>query len=245
LVLAAVVSTLLAATLGVLAPPDAVQGSWQKLMYVHVPAAWTAYLAFVLVLVASVAFLRTGRPRFDAAALAAAEIGVVATSVALVTGSIWGRAVWGVWWTWDARLVSTALMLVLYVAYLGVRGLGGDVHDVRRLAAWVAIVAFADVPVVHFSVLWWRTLHQPPTILAPRAGTPPIDARMAVALLAAVLAACLVAAYAFVARVTRLLGLDRPAKDRPARLALVPPPVVPAPAEPVEPVARPADPVPR
>jgi len=230
---AAAVAVLLAVGLAVAAPPDAVQGNWQKLMYLHVPAAWTAYLAFVLVLVASIAFLRTGRRRFDAAALAAAEIGVVATALALVTGSVWGRAVWGVWWTWDARLVSTALMLVLYVAYLGVRGLGGDVRDVRRLAAWVGIVAFVDVPVVHFSVLWWRTLHQPPTILAPRAATPPIDGRMAIALLAAVLAACLVAAYAFVARIRGLLAVDSP---RPA-LTLVP--HVPAPAEPeADPVMR-------
>jgi len=231
----AALTTAAAGVLAVVAPPDAVQGNWQKLMYVHVPAAWTAYLAFALVLVSSVAYLRTGRRRFDAAALAAAEIGSVATGLALVTGSVWGRAVWGVWWTWDPRLVSTAVMLLVYVCYLGVRGIGGDVRDVRRLSAWVGIAAFADVPVVHFSVVWWRTLHQPATILAPRAGTPPIDARMAIALLASVLAACLVAALLFVRRLRGLLGIDH-AVGTPSAVASptvgdgahVPAPAVPA-----------------
>jgi len=236
----AALTTAAAGVLAVVAPPDAVQGNWQKLMYVHVPAAWTAYLAFALVLVSSVGYLRTGRRRFDAAALAAAEIGTVATGFALVTGSVWGRAVWGVWWTWDPRLVSTAVMLLVYVCYLGVRGIGGEVRDVRRLAAWVGIAAFADVPVVHFSVVWWRTLHQPATILAPRAGTPPIDSRMAVALLAAVLAACLVAALLFVRRLRGLLGLDRAAGAPSAvvGVAHLPAPAAPADAATQEPVTQ-------
>lgn len=200
-----VVSVLSALGAAVAAPTDVVQGDWQRLMYVHVPAAWTAYLMFAVVLVASVLRLRGGSRRCDRCAQAAAEIGVVATALALLSGSVWGHAVWGVWWTWDARLVSTALMLVVYVGYLGLLGADDRTAAVARRAAWAGLLGFAIVPVVHFSVVWWRTLHQGPTVLAPPSqGVPPIDPRMAVALALAVVAATALALWAFSLRLAQL-----------------------------------------
>lgn len=185
------------------APPDADQGEAQRLMYVHVPAAWTAYLAFAIVLLASIGYLVTRDLRWDRRAQAAAEIGVGLTALAIALGSIWGRATWGIWWTWDARLVTTVVLLLVYVGYLGVRGLTGQAHTDARRAAALGVIGFVNVPVVHFSVLWWRTLHQPPTILGPP-GRPPIDPVMGLALLASVLAATLGAAWVFLRRVRAL-----------------------------------------
>jgi heme exporter protein C len=160
---AAAAATVLA--LGV-APTDAVQGPPQRLMYVHVPAAWLAYLCFATVLFASVAYLLRRDPRWDHRAQAAAELGVGMTALAIALGSIWGRPVWGVWWVWDPRLVTTAVLLLVYLGYLSVRGLSDDRAAGARRAAAVGIVGFVDVPVVHFSVVWWRTLHQPASVLS-------------------------------------------------------------------------------
>lgn len=168
------------------APPDAVQGELVRLMYVHVPAAWTAYLAFAVTFGASLAWLRWRRPAADRLAAAAAEAGVFFTGLALVLGSIWGKPTWGVWWTWDARLVTTALMFFVYLGYLALRRATADPAARARRAAVFGVAAFAQVPLVHFSVLWWRTLHQPPTVLRP--GDPSIDHTMLAALLAAVAA---------------------------------------------------------
>lgn len=187
----------------VIAPPDRLQGDLQRLMYVHVPAAWLAYLAFVMTLVASVAWLVTKRSRWDRLAVASAEVGVFFTGLALVLGSIWGKPVWGVWWTWDARLVTTALLFFVYLGYLALRRATPD-HEVRaRRSAILGIVAFVQVPIVHFSVLWWRTLHQPPTVLRP--GDPTIDHIMLATLLVNVVAFTLV----YAALVRRRAGLAR------------------------------------
>ncbi|MGY2084532.1 cytochrome c biogenesis protein CcsA [Blastococcus sp. SYSU DS0539] len=187
----------------VVAPEDAVQGPAQRLMYVHVPAAWVAYLAFAAVLVCSVAYLVRRELGFDRYAQAAAELGVGLTALAIALGMLWGRPVWGVWWTWDARLVTTAVLLLVYVAYLGVRRTAEDPHVAARRSAAVGIVAFLNVPVVHFSVVWWRTLHQPPTVLGPE-GSPPIHPTMAWALAAGVLAFTVLAVLVVRRRVARL-----------------------------------------
>jgi heme exporter protein C len=204
----ALVAMAVALALGlVVAPAEAIQGQAQRLMYVHVPAAWTAFAAFALVLVASVAVLMRRHPRWDARAQAAAELGVGMTALAIVEGSIWGHTAWGVWWTWDARLVTTAVLLLLYLGYLGVRGLPGDRVHVSRRAAVVGVVGFVQVPVVHFSVLWWRTLHQPPTLLQPTA-SPPISPLMLTALLAAVTAFMLGGAWFLRRRVAQLVPVE-------------------------------------
>ena len=188
----------------VLAPPDAVQGQWQRLMYVHVPAAWLAYLCFAGVLGACVMDLRRPSRGSVRWATAAAEVGVAATAVTLVSGSVWGRGVWGVWWTWDARLVSTAVMFLLYLAYVALLRTDADAGQVRRRTAVFGCAAFVIVPVVHFSVLWWHTLHQRPTILDATSGPPPIDPRMALALSLAVVAVSVIGLLAVLLRVEAL-----------------------------------------
>lgn len=175
------------------APPDALQGDVQRLMYVHVPAAWLAYLSFFVVFVASIAYLRTGRTRWDRMAAASAEIGVVFTALTIALGSLWGKPVWGTWWTWDPRLTTTAVMLLIYLGYLAVRRLPDSPIRRGRWSAVVGIVGFVDVPIVHFSVVWWRSLHQPATVLRP--GAPTIAGSMLAALLLGVLAFSVLYAY--------------------------------------------------
>jgi len=152
------------------APTDAVQGDAQRVMYLHVPSAWLAYLAFFVTAAASAFFLwpRTRATVWDRVAGASAELGVMFTALALVLGSIWGRPVWGIWWAWDARLVSTALLFFLFLGYLALRRIpGGDPVGVAKRNAIAALIAFVDVPIVHFSVEWWRTLHQQATVFNP------------------------------------------------------------------------------
>jgi heme exporter protein C len=163
------------------APSDAVQGNVQRIMYVHVPAVLTAYTAIVTVLVASVAYLWRRQPAWDRMAAAAAELAVCFIAVTLATGSIWGKPTWGTWWAWDARLTSTAILFVIYLGYLLLRSVVEDRERAAVYAAVVGIVGALDVPIIHFSVQWWRTLHQPATLLRPQA--PPIDPAMLATLL--------------------------------------------------------------
>lgn len=158
---------------------DAMGGDLQRIFYFHVSAAWIAYLCFALVFAGSIAYLRTRSRAWDLLAHAAAEVGVVFCTVVLVTGPIWARPVWGTWWQWDARLTSALVLWLVYVGYLLVRSLAIDPNRAGRLAAIIGIVGFADVPIVHFSVRWWRTLHPSgPTLANPEAssglGTPEI-----------------------------------------------------------------------
>lgn len=173
-----------------LAPTDRLQGDLQRLMYVHVPSAWLAFLAFGVTLIASIAWLRTRSDRWDDLAVASVEVGVFFTGLALATGSLWGKPVWGVWWTWDPRLVTTALLFLVYLAYLGLRRGLPDPQIRARRSAILGILAFVQVPIVHLSVVWWRTLHQPPTVLKP--GDPSMDHAMLAALLTNVVAFTLV-----------------------------------------------------
>lgn len=152
---------------GLVVPPDAVQGDLQRIMYVHVPSAWLAYLSFTVTLVASLGYLRSRSLSWDRLAGAAAEVGVVFTGLAIVTGAIWGKPVWGVWWTWDARLVLTAVMFFVYLGYLALRRSFEDPELRARRSAVYGVVAVFQIPIVHFSVTWWRGLHQPPTVLRP------------------------------------------------------------------------------
>jgi len=150
----------------VVAPPDERQGDAQRLMYVHVPAAWLAYLAFFVTAVASVLWLvpRTRSTTWDLLAGASAEIGVVFTGLTLVLGSLWGRPTWGTWWEWDARVTTTAVLFFLYLGYLALRRTGATAPERGTRCAIAALIAFVDVPIVHFSVTWWETLHQEATV---------------------------------------------------------------------------------
>lgn len=151
------------------APPDERQGEAMRLLYLHVPSAWLAYLAFFVTAVASALFLwpRTRSVVWDRVAGASAELGVVFTGLTLVDGALWGRPVWGVWWAWDARLVTTAVLFFLYLGYLALRRIPGEPESSGKRNAIAALIAFVDVPIVHFSVEWWRTLHQKATVFNP------------------------------------------------------------------------------
>jgi heme exporter protein C len=151
----------------VVVPPDAVQGEVQRIMYLHVPSIVTAYLAFTVVFFASILYLWKRDLRFDAVAVSSAEIGVLFTGITLATGSIWGKPTWGVWWTWDARLTLTAILFTIYVGYLMLRAFAEDPQAGARYGAVLAILGFLDIPLNHFAVQWWRTLHQPSSILRP------------------------------------------------------------------------------
>lgn len=143
-----------------ISPPERDMGHLQKIMYVHVPAAWAAFLAFAVVFVASLLYLGRRRERYDLVAASAAEVGVVLTALTLALGSIWGRPTWGVWWTWDPRLTTTAILLVIYAGYLALRAFTEDADRRARWSAAVGVLGFLNVPIVYMSVRWWRTLHQ-------------------------------------------------------------------------------------
>ena len=177
----------------VVAPPDAVQGQLQRIMYLHVPSILTAYLAFTVVFIASVLYLSTRNLRYDAVAVSSAEIGVVFTGITLATGSIWGKPTWGVWWTWDARLTLTAILFTIYVGYLMLRAFAEEPQAAARYGAVIAILGFLDIPMNHFAVYWWRTLHQPSSLL--RAGGPSVAPAMLVPL--ATMLAGLLCLYAY------------------------------------------------
>jgi len=180
------------------APPDATQGNVQRLMYVHVPSAWLAYLSFGVVFACSLAYLVTKRIRYDRVAHASAEIGMVFTALCIVLGSLWGKPVWGTYWTWDPRLTTTAIMLLMYVGYLAVRRLPDNPARRARWAAVVGIVAFADVPIVQLSVERWRSLHQGPTVRL--LGSSTIAPIMAATLFLAVAAFTVLYAYLMLVR---------------------------------------------
>lgn len=147
------------------APTDRIQGHAQRIFYFHVPLAWVGFGAFGIVAIAGVIYLVRRSEVADRWARSAAEIGVLFTTLVLVTGSIWGRAVWGTWWTWDARLTTTLILWTIYMAYLLVRAYAGDRVRAARYGAVIGIVGFLNVPIVYLSVVWWRTLHPGPTVV--------------------------------------------------------------------------------
>ncbi len=148
-------------------PPDAVQGDLVRLLYVHPPIAWVAlYVSFGTATIASCLYLwqRTRSMTMDRIAYCSMEISVVFIALTLITGSIWGRPTWGVWWAWDARLTSTAILGVLALGYLALRRANDDPEARARRSAVFAILSAINVPIIHFSVVWWKTLHQGATV---------------------------------------------------------------------------------
>jgi heme exporter protein C len=190
------------------APEDATQREAQRLMYLHVPTAWLAYLAFFVTAAASALFLwpRTRSLVWDRIAGASAELGVLFTALTLAMGALWGKPVWGVWWAWDARLVTTAVLLFLYLGYLALRRIPGEPIGSAKRNAIAALIAFVDVPIVHFSVEWWRTLHQEATVFNPELSAN-IDGAMALTLWIGVIAFTILYVY-LLDRRYRLAGLE-------------------------------------
>jgi heme exporter protein C len=136
----------------------------QRIFYIHLPSAFVSFLAFFLVFIASLGYLITRRLWWDWLAVAAAEVGTVFCAAVLITGPLWAKPVWGIWWTWDARLTTTLVLFLIYVAYLMLRQYVADPDRRARLAAVVGILGFADVPVVYMANRWWRTQHPQPVI---------------------------------------------------------------------------------
>jgi heme exporter protein C len=168
------------------APPDYQQGETVKIMFIHVPAAWLAMFGYILIAVAALGTLIWRHPLADVAAKTAAPIGATFTFIALVTGSLWGKPMWGTYWVWDARLTS---VLVLFLLYLGLLALWQAIEEpgrAGRAAAILALVGAVNIPIIHYSVVWWNTLHQPASVF--RVGGPTIDPSLLAPLLVMALA---------------------------------------------------------
>lgn len=164
-------------------PLEAIQGPAQKILYIHAPAAWVAFLGFGLVALTSALYLWLREDRLDRIAEASAEVGVVFTTVVLITGPLWGKPVWGTYWTWDARLTLTLFLWFVYVAYMVLRGAIEDRSMRARYSAVVGILGALLIPFIHLSVYLFRTLHPQPILMKP--GAPSLPSEMLVTLLLA------------------------------------------------------------
>lgn len=207
----------------VISPRDVNMGDSVRLLYLHVPTAWLSmYVCFGITTLASVLYLwKRTRSRFwDLTAAASAEIGVLFLGLTLLIGAIWGRITWGVYWTWDARLTTTAVLFVMYIGYLAVRKVPASPEVQSKRSAIVAIASFMNVPVVHFAVEWWRTLHQEATFLSDRRLLDPqIGGTMAWTLFLGVIAFSLLYAWLMAHRF-RLAWLEDRLGDRAMQLAI-------------------------
>jgi heme exporter protein C len=203
-----------------ISPPDAQQGDVVRLLYLHVPTIWIAFLGFFVTAVASVLWLvpRTRRTEWDLLAGASAEVGVVFTGITLIVGSIWGRPTWGTYWVWDARLTSTAILFFLYLGYLALRRTASTADERGKRCAIAALIAFADVPIVHLSVTWWQTLHQSGTVFNPNNDVQ-IHGTMGFTLVWAVAAFTLFYVY-LVMRRLQLAELEEGLEERELELAI-------------------------
>ena len=157
-------------------PADYQQGETVRIMYVHVPAAWMALFVYSVMALASAIAVIFRHPLADAAAKAAAPIGAVFCFLALATGSLWGKPMWGAWWVWDARLTSMFVLMLLYLGYMAIWAAIDEPHRAAMIARIVALVGFVNVPIIKFSVDWWNSLHQPASVF--RMGGPTIDKSM-------------------------------------------------------------------
>ena len=190
-------------------PQDVVQGESVRIMYVHVPSAWIAYLAFIVTAVASAGWLfgKKHSMGFDRFAGASAEVGVMFMAITLITGSLWGRLTWGEFWQWDPRLTTTAFLFVTYLGYLAVRRLEGSKEQRARRSAVVAMLAVLEIPLVHFSVVLWRSLHQGATVLNP-SGDVKMDGLMLFTLFSGVVGFTLVFVWLVLHRQRTMLLVD-------------------------------------
>ena len=160
------------------APTDSVLGHVQRVFYFHVPIAIVSFLAFFVVFIGSLMYLIKRTPKWDAIAHASAEVGVVFVTLALITGIIWARPIWNTWWTWEPRLTTTMILWLIYVAYLMVRSYAPSQSKGAIYAAVVGIIGFIDVPIVYYSVVWWRSIHPSP-VVGPFAQADALDGTMA------------------------------------------------------------------
>ncbi len=218
--LAALLSLGATVALGLSLPATVEQGEYSRLIAIHPGVAWASYVSFGVTALASALWLwpRTRAPRWDLLAGASAEIGVVFTALTLATGSIWGRPTWGVWWVWDARLTLSALMLALYLGYLALRRVPNPPDARARRSAVAALLAVAVVPLNHFAVDWWRTLHQGRSLAQIDPGND-LDGAFIGAMLLGFLAMTLVYAWLLVHRV-RVARLEDEVEEASLAVAL-------------------------
>lgn len=167
----------------VFVPTEATEGIVQRIMYFHVPCAWVAFFAFFIVFFCSVLFLWRKEREWDIYAHASAEVGMLFCSLVLITGPIWAKPIWGIWWTWDPRLTLTLVLWLIYAAYLMLRLQTGDGSSRAKYCAVVGIVGALDIPLIHFSVLWWGSQHPAPKIITSEGLGSGIDTSMGVTLL--------------------------------------------------------------
>ncbi|MDT8342552.1 MAG: cytochrome c biogenesis protein CcsA [Longimicrobiales bacterium] len=188
-------------------PTEANQGVIQRIFYLHVPAAWVAFMAFGVVAFASAVYLWLGDERADMAAVAAAEGGMIFTTIVLLTGPLWGKIAWGTYWTWEPRLTLTLLLWFIYLGYFMVRAATENPEKGRRFAAVVGIVGALDIPLIHVSVLWFRSLHPQPVVL--KVEGPTLHPDMLTTLLTSILASTLL----FVGVMILRYGLERAQRE--------------------------------
>jgi heme exporter protein C len=191
--------------IGFYAPVEREQGIVQKIFYFHVPSAWVAFMAFLVVFVFSFRYITSREKRWDNRAAAAAEIGVMFCTLVLITGPIWAKPIWGIWWTWDARLTLTLVLWLIYVSYLLLRHYVAGAEKRATLSAILGIVGFIDVPLVYFAIRWWRTQHPQPVFGGGQGSG--LDPRMAATLWVCVAAFSLLFVYFFRIR-SRQLDLE-------------------------------------
>ncbi|MEO6716589.1 MAG: heme ABC transporter permease CcmC [Novosphingobium sp.] len=202
-------------------PPDRLQGDTVRILFIHVPAAWLGMAGWMAIAAASITELVWRHPLAGIAARAAAVPGAVFTAICLATGSLWGRPAWGTWWEWDGRLTSMLVLLFLYFAYIALadaasRAGGGQ----GRLAAIFGLVGAVNIPIIHYSVLWWNSLHQPPSItMSAFGGKSAISAVFLYPLLAATLGFSLIFGGVVLARMRAILA-DQQAEARLRRRAM-------------------------
>ena len=198
-VLSALTFTLMLVALYVVflyAPTERTMGEVQRIFYFHVSSAWTSFLAMFFVLIYSIQFLRTGSREYDVRAASAAEVGAVFCSLILVTGPLWAKPVWGIWWTWDPRLTSSFLLWLIYMGYIILRRVLESPERKARLSAVFGIIGAVDVPIVYMSNRWWRTQHPQPVM----AGGGGLDPQMRLAFLITLTAFTLLYIYLWTVR---------------------------------------------
>ena len=182
------------------APTDSVLGHVQRVFYFHVPIAIMSFVAFLVVFIGSLGYLVRRTPRWDSVAHASAEVGVVLVTLALLTGIIWARPVWNTWWTWEPRLTTTLILWLIYVAYLMVRSYAPTQSKGAIYAAVVGIIGFVDVPIVYYSVVWWRSIHPSP-VVGPFAQADSLERSMSLILLFSFITFLFFFAYMVVERI--------------------------------------------
>ncbi len=197
------------------APEDVTTGSVQRIFYVHVASAWIAAVAFFVVFLGSIVYLWKRDMRWDAVAGASAEVGLLFTTVVLVTGMLWGKAVWGVYWSWDPRLTSVLVLWLLYLAYVAIRAYTPEPTRRARFSAVIGIVAFLDVPIVYLSIMWWRTIHPQPVIIGAEEDNA-LPAEMLATLMIGLVATTLIYVY-FVSMRLKLNRIENELKKEASR----------------------------